>query len=103
MPVGAELSARSIPISREAKQAARAESSARPPLLSALTDGEDFELLFTVASKDAVPLLDGWKKKFPTLPLSCIGKITAEPGLRLRDKDGVRPLNVHGYTHFEKS
>jgi hypothetical protein len=58
--------------------------------------------LFTVASKDAVPLLDAWKKKFPRLPLACIGKITAEPGLRLRDKTGVKPLTVHGYTHFEK-
>jgi thiamine-monophosphate kinase len=100
--VGAELLARSLPISREAKLAARAASSAKPPLLAALTDGEDFELLFTLASKDAVPLLDAWKERFPALPLSCIGKITAQPGLRLRDKDGVRTLNVHGYTHFEK-
>jgi thiamine-monophosphate kinase len=101
--VGAELLASAIPISREARAAAKAESSARPPLLAALTDGEDFELLFTVASKDAVPLLDAWKKKFPRLPLACIGKIVAEPGLRLRDKTGVKPLTVHGYTHFEKS
>ena len=63
--VGAELLATSIPISREARRAAKAESSAKPPLLAALTDGEDFELLFTVASRDAVPLLDAWKKQFP--------------------------------------
>jgi thiamine-monophosphate kinase len=100
--VGAELLTSAIPISREAKLAARAESSAKPPLLAALTDGEDFELLFTVRSQDAVPLLDGWKKQFADVPLACIGKITAEPGLRLRDKKGVRPLTVHGYTHFEK-
>jgi len=100
---GAELLSSAIPISREAKLAARKESSSKPPLLAALTDGEDFELLFTVSSKDAVPLVDAWKKKFPGLPLSCIGKITAEPGLRIRDKQGVRALNVHGYTHFEKS
>ena len=100
--VGAELLARAIPISRAAKLAARAESSAKPPLLAALTDGEDFELLFTLASKDAVWLLDEWKKEFPAVPLACIGRITAEPGLRLRDKDGLRPLNVHGYRHFEK-
>jgi len=100
--VGAELLARSLPISREARLAARTESSAKPPLLAALTDGEDFELLFTVASKDAVPLLDAWKERFPSLPLSCIGKITTQPGLRLRDKDGMRILNVHGYTHFKK-
>ena len=100
--VGGELLSRAIPISREAKLAARAESSAKPPLLAALTDGEDFELLFTVASKDAVRLLDEWKKRFPQLSLTCIGRITAEPGLRLRESEGVRMLNVHGYTHFEK-
>jgi thiamine-monophosphate kinase len=100
--VGAELLASAIPISSEAKRAARAESSAKPPLLAALTDGEDFELLFTVSSRNAIPLLDAWKKKFPKLPLACIGKITAEAGLRLHDKNGVRPLTVHGYTHFEK-
>lgn len=100
--VGAELLSSAIPISREAKLAAQAESSAKSPLLAALTDGEDFELLFSVASKHAVALLDAWKEKFPRLPLTCIGKITGEPGLRLRDKTGVKPLTVHGYTHFEK-
>ena len=100
--VGAELLARSIPISRAAKLAARAESSAKPPLLAALTDGEDFELLFTVASQKSVAVLDGWKKEFPGVPLACIGRITQEPGLRLRDERGVRSLNVHGYTHFEQ-
>lgn len=100
--LGAELLASAIPISHQARLAARAESSAKPPLLAALTDGEDFELLFTLESKNAVPLLDAWKRKFPKLPLACIGKITAEPGLRLCDKNGVRTLNVHGYTHFEK-
>jgi len=100
--VGADLLSRAIPISREAKLTARAESSAKPPLLAALTDGEDFELLFTTPAKDAVALLDGWKRQFRQLPLACIGKITAEPGVRLRDQHGVRTLNVHGYTHFEK-
>jgi thiamine-monophosphate kinase len=80
--------------------ASRAETSAKPPLLAALTDGEDFELLFTVASKDAVPLLDAWKKQFPKLPLTCIGKIIASEGIHLRDKQGARPLTVHGYEHF---
>jgi thiamine-monophosphate kinase len=101
--VGAELLKSAIPISRAAKAQARAESSAKPPLLAALTDGEDFELLFTVSSRDAVPLLDAWKKQFPELPLTCIGKITAEHGIRIRDKDGVRPLTAHGYVHFPQS
>ena len=100
--VGAELFSPAIPISRAAKLQARSESSAKPPLLAALTDGEDFELLFTIASKDAVKLHDAWKKAFPTLKLCCIGKITAQPGIQLRDQLGVKPLFVHGYTHFDK-
>jgi thiamine-monophosphate kinase len=98
--VGAEILSPAIPISREARQAARAESAAKPPLLAALSDGEDFELLFTVASRDAVPLLDAWKKQFPALQLNCIGKITAGEGVTIRDKQGVRPLTAHGYVHF---
>ncbi len=98
--VGAELLASAIPISREARRAAKAESGAKTPLLAALTDGEDFELLFTVASREAVPLLDAWKKEFPKLALSCIGKITASEGITIRDKEGVRPFTAHGYAHF---
>jgi thiamine-monophosphate kinase len=98
--VGAELLSRAIPISRAAKLQARSESSSKPPLLAALGDGEDFELLFAVASSEAVALLDGWKQQFPKLRLSCIGKITAEPGLKMRDKTGVHSLETHGYVHF---
>ncbi len=101
--VGAELLAKAIPISPVARMAAKEESSAKPPLLAALTDGEDFELLFTVASKDAVPLLDAWKQQFPNLPLTVVGKITNEPGLRLHDRNGVKTLTAHGYTHFAQS
>jgi thiamine-monophosphate kinase len=98
--VGAELLLAAIPISREARRASKAEPSAKPPLLAALSDGEDFELLFTVAGRDAVPVLDAWKKEFPKVALSCIGKITAAEGINIRDKQGVRPLTAHGYVHF---
>jgi len=98
--VGAELLKSAIPVSRAAKLSARQSSTAKPAFVAALTDGEDFELLFTVASKDAVPLLDAWKKEFCELPLTCIGKIIATEGLHIRDKQGARPLNVHGYEHF---
>ena len=98
--LGAQLLKTAIPISPAAKRQARGESSAKPPLLAALTDGEDFELLFTLSSREAVPLLDAWKKQFPDLPLTCIGKVTADPGVRLNDKDGARPLPEHGYVHF---
>ena len=98
--VGAELLSRAVPIARAAKLAAKETSSAKPALLAALTDGEDFELLFTVASQSAVKLLDAWKEKFPKLKLSCIGKITSAPGLRLRDTRGVQTFNANGYVHF---
>jgi len=53
-----------------------------------------------VASREAVPLLDRWKKRFPGVPVTCVGKITASEGITIRDKQGVRPLTAHGYVHF---
>jgi thiamine-monophosphate kinase len=110
--VGAELLKSAIPVSREAKKASRSRACEsaenppihiggyKPPLLAALTDGEDFELLFTVASKDAVRLLDAWKNQFPKLKLSCIGKIVSGDGILIRDKSGSHKLTAHGYAHF---
>ncbi len=98
--VGAELLKSAIPISRAAKEISKRGDAAKPALVAALTDGEDFELLFTVAGKDAVPLLDAWKKKFPKLKLSCIGKIVPGQGLVLRDQRGAHPFNAPGYVHF---
>jgi len=101
--VGAELLAEAIPISREAKARARSHPSNKSPLMAALTDGEDFELLFTLPSGHAVSLLDAWKKRFPDVGLTCIGKTTAGRELCLRDRQGCRPLGVHGYVHFQQS
>ena len=97
---GAEILKSAVPVSRAAKLAARGNPSAKPPFVAALTDGEDFELLFTVASKDAVKLLDAWNKKFQKLKLSCIGKIVAGGGILIRDRHGSHKLNAHGYVHF---
>jgi thiamine-monophosphate kinase len=98
--VGAELLKSAVPISRAAKDMAKRGAAAKPAFVAALTDGEDFELLFTVAGKTAVPLRDAWQRQFPKLKLSCIGKIVAGDGIRLRDETGVRPLTAHGYVHF---
>ena len=100
--LGADLLTTAIPISRAARAACKANPSDRTPLVAALSDGEDFELLFTVTKADAVPLLDGWKQRFPETPLSCIGRVTATPGVRLRTKTGFRPMTEHGYVHFEE-
>ncbi len=113
--VGAELLKTAIPVSRAAKLRARGQARGsmaevslprshehghKPPFVAALTDGEDFELLFTVPGAHAVKLLDAWKKQFPNLRLSCIGKITAGEGITLRDKNGIQPLTADGYVHF---
>jgi thiamine-monophosphate kinase len=110
--VGAEILKSAIPISRAAKSGGarlltgRLAGTLAPPglqkspVLAALTDGEDFELLFTVAGRDAVTLLDAWKKKFPRLKLSCIGKIVTGEGILIRDKSGSHLLNAGGYVHF---
>ncbi len=98
--VGAELLKSAVPISRAAKEIAKKGDAAKPAFVAALTDGEDFELLFTVAGKTAVPLLDAWQKKFPALKLSCIGKIVATEGITLRDGLGTRSLSAQGYVHF---
>lgn len=98
--VGAELLKTAIPISRAAKLEAKKNSLAKPALVAALTDGEDFELLFTVASKDAVKLIDSWKRQFPNLKLSCVGKIVEAEGITLRDKNGSQKLDARGFSHF---
>jgi len=98
--VGAEVMSAAIPISSAARRAAKASGTGKTALLAALTDGEDFDLLFTVPSREAVRLLDAWKQQFPSTRLSCIGKISATKGITIRDKQGVRPLTLHGYEHF---
>lgn len=94
--VGAELLKTAVPVSRSAKL----QSNKKPAFAAALTDGEDFELLFIVSSKEAVKLLDAWKKKFPKLKLSCIGKVVSGDGIIIRDKTGSHKLTAHGYVHF---
>ncbi|MFI0348649.1 MAG: thiamine-phosphate kinase [Chthoniobacterales bacterium] len=44
----------------------------------AISDGEDYELLFSVAPHKLPPLQRNWKKKFPKLRLTCIGTMLAK-------------------------
>jgi len=101
--LGAELRADAIPISRAAKVAAKELHETKSALMLALTEGEDFELLFTVAPSDAVPLLDQWKARFSDVRLGCIGRLIEEPGVHLCDKTGVHPLTSGGYAHLRQS
>lgn len=97
----AEIFGDAVPVSRAAKLRAREGSAAKPALLAALTDGEDFELLFTLPARDAVCLLDAWKPRFPDVRLGCVGKVLAGRGLKIRTETGVRELSDDGYLHFQ--
>ena len=99
--VGAEVWSDYLPISRIAKLRAKQGDTAKPAMAAAMTDGEDFELLFCLDPADAVNLKDQWRKKFPETPLSCIGKIMEQPGVRLKNQHGISPLTWHGYDHFQ--
>lgn len=59
---------------------------------NALGDGEDYELLFTWRGKNPETLQHAWRKAFPRLPLTAIGKL--EPG------PAVRQTLRGGWDHF---
>ncbi len=99
--VGALIDADFIPVSRPARERARRRTAAKPPLTAALTDGEDYELLFALKREDAVTLKDHWNRRFPATPLSLIGRIEAAEGLRLKRNAGVSAIGeLDGYDHF---
>lgn len=100
--VGADLLSSAVPISRAAREVKARSANGKTPLSAALSDGEDFELLLTLPSKHAVPLNDAWKKQFSNLKLSCVGKTTETPGLRIRDQNSIHPMAIDGYVHFKK-
>jgi thiamine-monophosphate kinase len=60
----------------------------------AISDGEDYELLFAISPKDSRLLLSRWQKKFPKVPLARIGSLNSAFGLR----DSAFPK---GYVHFK--
>jgi len=64
---------------------------------SACTDGEDFEMLLAVCPSRVGALLAEWKRAFPRVPLTRIGRL-------LEAGEGLRPraiFNLCGYDHFQ--
>ncbi len=91
--VGAVLDAAAIPISPAAHQM----PDTRSPLEHALSDGEDFELLFTVSPADGQRLL---KESPVNLRISHVGEIIAEQKCLLKTADGtLQPLPRMGWNH----
>lgn len=89
--VGAVIDAGRIPISEAAKKN-------KDPLSSALNDGEDFELLFTLTEKQCEGLFEKWKGP---VPITCIGRVTDTGKMQLEGAAGeVRDLEAKGYDHL---
>ena len=90
--VGSVVAAEQIPISDEAQKS-------KNPLNSALNDGEDFELLFTLSNEDCRMLLKKWHGP---MPITKIGEITNTKKMQIKMPDGViRDLQAAGYDHLK--
>lgn len=89
--VGAEVEASAIPLS----DAARRQPD---PLKSAIGDGEDFELLFTLADDQWKTLRSRWNHN---TPLTCIGSVIDDKQLYLILPGGKKTkLIPSGYDHL---
>jgi thiamine-monophosphate kinase len=90
------LTAAAIPISRAARRHAR--RTGRTPLHHALSDGEDYELVLAVAGRaDRARLGRAWRRAFPRLRLTCIGRFVAAGSTAAGSLDLQA---FHGYEHL---
>jgi thiamine-monophosphate kinase len=90
--VGAIIGANSIPISPDAKKSPN-------PLSSAINDGEDFELLFTLDQDNCDKLSKQWDDP---VPITRIGTITNTPTMQIKTLDGkISDLKPSGYDHLK--
>jgi thiamine-monophosphate kinase len=89
--VGALINAETIPISEQARKN-------KEPINSALNDGEDFELLFTLSKEDCRILLEKWDG--PTA-VTQIGTITNTKKMQIKMPDGrIMDIRRKGYDHL---
>ncbi len=77
--LGFELHLESIPLSPKAT------------ITEALSDGEDYEILFTLPPQEWGRVETAWKRRFPRLKLSRIGVMS---------RDGSKQLDISGFSHF---
>jgi thiamine-monophosphate kinase len=61
----------------------------------AISEGEDYELLFAISPRDSARLQKSWRKKFPKLPLTRIGCLNPHSAIR-------NPQLKGGYVHFQQ-
>jgi thiamine-monophosphate kinase len=63
----------------------------------AISDGEDYELLFAISPRESARLIRGWRKKFPKLLLTRIGRLNSKSKFEIRKSKFPK-----GYVHFKK-
>jgi thiamine-monophosphate kinase len=61
----------------------------------AISEGEDYELLFAISPRQSKRLQTEWRKKFPKLPLTRIGSLARQSAIR-------NPQLRSGYVHFQQ-
>lgn len=89
--VGSLIEAERIPLSDEARKT-------EDPLASALNDGEDFELLFTLSQQQYEKLLKSWDG---SPGISRIGAVTDTGVMELRTQNGrLERMTAGGYDHL---
>ena len=81
--VGFAIELESLPLARGAK------------IDNAISEGEDYELLFAISRRERNRLLRSWQKRFPRLLLTRIGSFSR------RSTGNLQPL-PRGYTHFQQ-
>ena len=81
--VGFAIELESLPLARGAK------------IDNAISEGEDYELLFAISRRERNRLLRSWQKKFPRLLLTRIGSFS-------RRSTRNHQLLPRGYTHFQQ-
>ena len=63
---------------------------------SGLTDGEDYDLLYTFSGRaDRTRLAQKWKQAFPRIKLTCIGRF------QIKSAHAKNQLNLESYHGFE--
>ena len=68
---------------------------------NAISNGEDYELLFAISRRDRAALERAWRRKFPKLPLTRVGSLTQPLNSASPARTSTSQLLPGGYLHFQ--